>query len=88
MGLAIGIPVLLFMRRSWFPDEEKQLRASKTVGAAIRGLLRQSSSTKSIPERSSSTLNCQVLHTFNMKTMIGVIITVISADIGDTGGIP
>lgn len=60
MGLVIVLPVLLLLRKTWFPEEKKRLRTKNTVGAAIRGLLRQSSSTKSVPVRSTSTVDCQV----------------------------
>ena len=61
VGLVLVLPVLLFMRKAWFPEEEKQLQhANNPVGAALRGLLRESSSTRDVPMEPNSTENSQV----------------------------
>lgn len=48
VGLVLVLPVLLLVRKVWFPDEEKQLQANNPVGAALRGLLRESSSSRTV----------------------------------------
>lgn len=61
VGLVLVLPVLLFMRRAWFPEDEKQLEQAKNpVGAALMGLLRESSSTRHVPLRSNPSENSQV----------------------------
>ena len=61
IGLVLVLPVLLFMRRAWFPEDDKQLeQANNPVGAALRGLLRHSSSTRQVPLEPNPSENSQV----------------------------
>ena len=61
VGLILVLPVLLFMRRAWFPEDDKQLeQANNPVGAALRGLLRHSSSTRQVPLEPNPSENSQV----------------------------
>ena len=61
VGLVLVLPVLLFMRKAWFPEDDKQLeQANNPVGAALRGLLRDSSSTRHVPMEPNSSETSQV----------------------------
>ena len=61
VGLVLVLPVLLFMRKAWFPEDDKQLQqANNPVGAALRGLLRESSSTRHVSMQSNSSESSQV----------------------------
>ena len=61
IGLVLVLPVLLFMRRAWFPEDDKQLeQANNPVGAALRGLLRHSSSTRQVLLEPNPSENSQV----------------------------
>lgn len=61
VGLILVLPVLLFMRKAWFPEDDKQLQQAKNpVGAALRGLLRESSSARHMPLESNPSKNSQV----------------------------
>ena len=61
VGLVLVLPVLLFMRKAWFPEDDKQLQQAKNpVGAALRGLLRESSSARHVPLESNPSENSQV----------------------------
>lgn len=60
VGLVLVLPVLLFMRKSWFPDDKQLQQAKNPVGAALRGLLRDSSSTRHVPLQPNPSESSQV----------------------------